>query len=105
MLAMLSNMDFQATLTKDAVIEYMTKYMTKSGQGSLIKVMEHSFSLCVEKARLCQQGTGSAVLRWFNLQSISEVKSQLECMHLIFGAPRYICSREFRNLYLRTETR
>ena len=27
-LAMLSNCDFQATLTKDAVIEYMTKYMT-----------------------------------------------------------------------------
>ena len=51
LLAMLSNMDFQATLTKDAVIEYMTKYMTKSGQGSLIKVMEHSFSLCIEKAR------------------------------------------------------
>ena len=105
MLAMLSNMDFQATLTKDAVIEYMTKYMTKSGQGSLIKVMEHSFSLCVEKARLCQQGTGSAVLRWFNLQTISEVKSQLECMHLIFGAPRFMSTREFRRLYLKAETR
>ena len=51
MLALLSNMDFQATLSKDAVIEYMTKYMTKSGQGALIKVMEHSFSLCIEKAR------------------------------------------------------
>ena len=32
MLAMLSNMNFQATLTKDAVIDYMTKYMTKSGR-------------------------------------------------------------------------
>ncbi len=51
MLAMLSNMDFQATLTKDAVIDYMTKYMTKSGQGALIKVMEHSFSQCIDKAR------------------------------------------------------
>ncbi len=50
LLALLGNMDFQATLTKDAVIEYMTKYMTKSGQASLIKVMEHSFSLCIEKA-------------------------------------------------------
>ena len=29
MLAMLSNMDFQATLSKEAVIEYMAKYMTK----------------------------------------------------------------------------
>ena len=95
---MLSNMDFQATLTKDAVIEHMTKYMTKSGQGSLIKVMEHSFSLCVEKARLSQQGAGSAVLRWFNLLSISEVKSQLECMHLIFGVPRFMSTREFRHL-------
>ena len=86
-LATLSNMDFQATLSKDAVIEYMTKYMTKSGQGALIKVMEHSFALCIEKARENKQGTGSAVLRWFNMQSISEVKSQLECMPLIFGAP------------------
>ena len=60
LLAMLSNMDFQATLTKDAVIEYMTKYMTKSGQGSLIKAMEHSFSLCIEKAREQLQGAGSA---------------------------------------------
>ena len=105
MLAMLSNMDFQATLSKDAVIEYMTKYMTKSGQGALIKVMEHSFALCVEKARESHQGAGSAVLRWFNLQSITEVKSQLECMHLIFGAPRYLCSRDFRHMYLKAETR
>ena len=98
MLAMLSNMDFQATLSKDAVIEYMTKCMTKSGQGALIKVMEHSFSLCIEKARESHQGTGSAVLRWFNLQSIKEVKLQLETMHLIFGAPRYICSRESKHM-------
>ena len=34
--AMLFNCNFQATLTKDAVIEYMTKYMTKSGQGNLV---------------------------------------------------------------------
>ena len=67
--------------------------------------MEHSFALCIEKARENHQGTGSAVLRWFNLQSITEVKSQLECIHLIFGAPRYLCSREFRDLYLRAETR
>ena len=26
-------------------------------------------------------------------------------MHLIFGAPRFICSREFRDLYLKAETR
>ena len=105
LLAMLSNMDFQATLTKDAVIEYMTKYMTKSGQGSLVKVMEHSFSLCIEKAREQMQGAGSAMLRWFNLQSLTEVKSQLETMHLIFGVPRFFSSRDFRDLWLKSEIR
>ena len=105
LMAMLSNMDFQATLTKDAVIEYMTKYMTKSGQGSLVKVMEHSFSLCIEKAREQMKGSGSAMLRWFNLQSLTEVKSQLETMHLLFGVPRFFCSREFRDLWLRSEIR
>lgn len=104
-LAMLSNMDFQATLTKDAVIEYMTKYMTKSGQQSLFKVMENSFSVCIEKAREKAQGSGSAVLRWFNLQSISEVKSQLETMHLIFRVPRSVSSREFKDIWLRSEVR
>ena len=104
-LAMLSNMDFQATLTKDAVVEYMTKYMTKSGQQSLFKVMENSFSLCIEKAREKAQGSGSAVLRWFNLQSISEVKSQLETMHLIFRVPRSVSSREFKDIWLRSEVR
>ena len=67
--------------------------------------MEHSFSLCIEKARENKQGTGSAVLRFFNLQSIAEIKSQLECMHLLFGAPRFICSRTFKHLYLKSEVR
>ena len=105
MLAMLSNCDFQATLTKDAVIEYMTKYMTKSGQGSLVKVMEQSFSLCLEKAREKNQGSGSAMLRWFNVQSITEVKSQLETMHLVFGAPRWLASRGFTDMWLRSDMR
>ena len=41
--AMLASIDFQATLTKDVAIDRMTKRMTKSGQGALIRVMEHSF--------------------------------------------------------------
>ena len=90
LMIMLSNMDFQATLTNDAVIEYMTKYMTKAGQGSLVHVMEHPFSACVENTREQQQGSGAAILRLFNLQSITEVKSQLETMHLLFGAPRFL---------------
>ena len=107
LMGMLSNMDLQATLTKDAVIEYMTKYMTKAGQGSLVHVMEHSFSACVDKACEKQQGSGSAILRWFNLQSITEapVKSQLEAMHLLCGVPRFLCSREFKDLWPRSKAR
>ena len=105
MLAMLSNCDFQATTTKGAVIEYMTKCMTKSGQGSLVKVMEQRFSLCMEKAREKNQGSGSAMLRWFNVQSITEVKSQLETMHLIFGVPRWLCSRGFTDMWLKSDLR
>ena len=59
LMAMLSNMGFKATLTKDDVIEYMTKYMTKYEHGPLIKVMEHSFSLCIVKAREQVQGAGT----------------------------------------------
>jgi len=105
LMSMLSNMDFQATLTKDAVIEYMTKYMTKAGQGSLVSVMERSFSACIDKSFERQQGSGAAILRWFNLQSITEVKSQLETMHLLFGVPRFLCSRDFKDLWLRSEVR
>ena len=56
MLATNSNMDFQATTTKFGVVEYMTKYMTKSGQGNLLTVMEHSFSKCIERAIEEQKG-------------------------------------------------
>ena len=62
LMALLSNMGVQATLTKGVVVEYMAKHMTKSGQRALIKIMEHSFALCIEKARDNKQGAGSAVL-------------------------------------------
>ena len=104
-LATLANMDFQATITKFGVIEYMTKYMTKSGQGSLLGVMEHSFSLCMEKAREHQQGAGAAILRWFNMQSTTDVKSQLETMHLAFRLPRFLSSRTFKRLAIRSEVK
>jgi hypothetical protein len=51
------------------------------------------------------QGAGSAVLRWFNLQSLTEVKSQLETMHLFFGVPRFFCSRDCKGLRLKSESR
>ena len=75
--------------------------MTKTSGGSLLKVMEQSFSKCVDRAKTLNQGSGSAVLRFFNLSSVSDVKSQQETMHLCFNVPRYVCSREFRRLALR----
>ena len=86
----------------DAVIEYLTKYMTKAGQGSLVHVMENFFTACLDKARDQQQDSGSALLRWFKLQSITNVKWQLETMHLLFGVPRFRCSLEFKDLWLRS---
>ena len=100
-LAMLANMDFQATTTKFAVIEYMTKYITKAGHGNMMHVMEHSFSLCLEKAREMEKGVGAAIQKWFNLQSIAEAKSQLETMHLNYDIPRFLSTRQFRRLSTR----
>ena len=87
MLATNSNMDWQATTTKFGVIEYMTKYMTKSGQGSLLSVMEHSFAKCMDKAIEEEKGFKSAAAKFFNLAAIQDVKSQLETMHLCFQLP------------------
>ena len=105
MLATNSNMDWQATTTKFGVIEYMTKYMTKSGQGSLLSVMEHSFAKCMEKAIEEEKGFKSAAAKFFNLAAIQDVKSQLETMHLCFQLPRFLCSRSFRRLATRSEVR
>jgi DNA replication protein DnaC len=98
MLATLSNMDFQATTTKFGVVEYMTKYMTKSGQGSLLNVMENSFAKCLEKARAEEKGIKSAAAKFFNTAAVQEPKTQLEVMHLAFGFPRFLCSRKSRRL-------
>ena len=103
LLACHCNMDIQATLTKTGVVEYMTKYMTKSGMGSLIGLMERSFAICIDKAREEGKEAGSAMLRWFNLTSMAEVKSQLETMHLCFQLPRSLCSRDFRRLAVKSE--
>ena len=64
--AMLCKCNFQATLTKDAVIEYMTKYMTKSVQGSLVKIMEQSFSFA-------KFGVGIAFLALVSLWFVPDI--------------------------------
>ena len=100
-----SNMDFQAVTTKFGVVEYMTKYLSKSGQGSLVHVMEEAFWRCVNKDDGEVRSVGAAISRFFNLAAAQEVKSQLETMHLLFGLPRYLCSREFSRMAVRAETK
>ena len=79
--------------------------MTKSGQGNLLSVMEHSFSKCIERAIEEQRGFKSAAAKFFNLAAIQDVKSQPETMHLSFQLPRYLCSRSFRRLAKRSEVK
>jgi hypothetical protein len=63
--------------------------------------MERSFSLRIEKAREQMQGAGTAMLKW----SLTEAKSQLEVVRLLCGAPRFFCSLEFEDLWLKSEIR
>ena len=51
------------------------------------------------------RSTSHITARLVQLQSIAEVKSQLETMHLIFNVPRFICSRKFAELRLKSDIR
>ena len=105
LLATQSNVDIQAVTTKHGVIEYMTKYMTKSGQGPLLTVMMDSFAKCLEKAADEGKGVRSAAAKFFNIAATQDQKCQLETMHLAFRLPRYFCSREFNRLSTRSKAR
>ena len=105
LLATDSNMDIQAVTTKFGVIEYMTKYITKSQQGSLVTVMMDSFAKCMEKAQSEGKGVKSATAKFFNLATTQDAKCQLETMHLTFRLPRCIRSRDFGRLKISGETR
>ena len=99
-----SNMDFQPTTTKFGVIEYMTKYMTKTHHGSLITIMMDSFAKCMEQATEQGKGLKSATAKYFNLQATQDVNCQGETMHLNFRLPRYLCSRSFIRLSTKKKT-
>ena len=106
MLATQSNMDFQAVTSKYGVVEYLTKYLTKSGQGSLIGIMEKAFDRCMSKAQEEGKGAKSAIAKFFNLAATQEVKTQGETMHLLFDLPRHLSSRSsFKRLSTRSLAR
>ena len=100
MLLVQNNMDCQACTSKAGVIEYMTKYMTKTGAGSLMDIMETSFARCMEKAEAEGKGSKSAIAKFFNAVAASDVKCQGETFHIMFDMPRVLCSREFTRLSL-----
>ena len=106
LLATQSNMDFQAVTCKYGVVECLTKYLTKSGQGSLIGIMEKAFERCMSKAEDEGKGAKSAIAKFFNLAATQEVKTQGETMHLLFELPRWLSSRtSFKRLSTRSEAR
>ena len=100
MLLVQNNMDCQACTSKAGVIEYMTKYMTKTGAGSLMDIMETSFARCMEKAEAEGKGSKSAIAKFFNAVAASDVKCQGETFHIMFDMPRVLCSREFTRMTL-----
>ena len=46
-----------------------------------------------------------APVKWFDLESLKEVKSESEIVHLLCGVPRYFCSRQFKELWLKSKVR
>ena len=100
MLLVQNNMDCQACTSKAGVIEYMTKYMTKTGAGTLMDIMETSFARCMEKAETEGKGSKSAIAKFFNAVAASDVKCQGETFHIMFDMPRVLCSREFTRMTL-----
>ena len=100
MLLLQNNMDCQACTSKAGVIEYMTKYMTKTGSGSLLNIMETSFAKCMEKALSEDKGPKAAISKFLNVVAASDVKCQGETFHMVFDMPRVLCSRDFTRLSL-----
>ncbi len=101
MLLVQNNMDCQACTSKAGVIEYMTKYMTTAGSGSMLQVMETSFAKCMEKAINEEKGAKSAISKFLNTVAASDVKCQGDTLHLAFDLPRVLCSRDFTRLSLK----
>ena len=88
LLALLSTMDCQATST-DAVIERMTNYMTKSGQGALSQVMEHSSRATHRKgaAQQTRHRFCHASVVQLAVDHRGEVPTGVHASHLLGAAP------------------
>ena len=101
--ALMANMDCQAVCSKYAVVEYITKYMTKAGKGTIISQAEQAFDDILAGAIADNKGVGSALARFFNTQVAPKAISQLEVHHILWGFPPYLASRAFTRMSLRTE--
>ena len=103
LLALLANMDIQAVTSRYAVIEYITKYMTKTGKGTLFSQAEEDFDEALQAASEQGKGVMAAVAKFFNKQVAPRAISQLEVHHILWRFPPFISSRGFTRLSLNVE--
>jgi len=107
-LALLANMDIQAITSKWGVVEYVTKYVTKtcgSSKGSTLKVSEQQFDAALEKAKEGGKGIMSAMATMFNSQVSPALISQLEVSHMLWQMPTALASRTFAPIALKSDLR
>ena len=105
LLALLANMDVQAVTNRFAVVQYITKYMTKTGQGSLLGQAEQAFDEVLAAAVDSGKGVVSAMVGFFNRQVAPRAISQLEVHHHLWKFPASMSSRSFTRLTLSSELR
>ena len=103
LVAPLANIDIQAVTSRFAVVQYVTKYMTKTGKGTLLGQAEQAFDDALGRALENGKGVMAAVVRFFNQQVAPRAISQLEVHHILWGFPPYLASRSFTRLSLNVE--
>ena len=103
--ALLANLDIQGVTGRFAVVQYVTKYMTKTGKGTLLGQAEETFDEALAKAAEEGKGVMSAVAEFFNKQVAPRAISQLEVHHILWTFQPYLASRGFARLALNTELR
>lgn len=101
--ALLANLDIQAVTSRYAVVQYVTKYMTKVGKGTLLAQAEECFDEMLAKAAGEGKGIGTAIAKFFNMQVAPRAISQLEVHHILWHFPPYLSSRGFTRISLNTE--
>ena len=98
-------MDIQGCTSKYGVTSYVTKYITHHGakSGSPIVEVEKQLDACMTRAADQGHGPRMAYTRWFNSQVAPGVLCQLEVCRVNWGLKRYLRSRKFSELNLKSD--